>query len=484
MRIGRLLQPLYEAIEARMLRTVIKPVEGPPLVKLEAALRHLALEASLYFIPRDSVTLHLRHFAVSPVSGESGSPRTSEGVRSIQRHDPRILFGTLNRHGQDTLRSLDELARIFMNAPPELAFLLAPASGDDTATDLSSLRNRVWSGFAGEYVRDYFWLVQNLEQFDVAATQWLFARLLQRIARGRQRTLRITPLVGLRLDGREVVLAPGTLLRPVTDFECHLWLNPDNMLSGNLPVRGLEVLRLLSVIEFEEPPESDEHPRSFFSQLNPRLGAPEAAAVAALRLLVEHVDHGEHIQPAFMERYKEGSTHDFRERCSPAGFRGSPIGGSYALTEEQRLQLPVLYERLLPLFDEKGASKLTPADRSLSVALNRYLLSAYRGEPKEWLLDCWVALEGLFTQRGEQQLTHKCATRISQELAALGLGPAQELYKKVRDSYDMRCEIIHGERALSDCFDIAWWTRRQLGRILQHRLLHASAAVASRPSGS
>jgi hypothetical protein len=375
---------------------------------------------------------------------------------------------------------MDELARMLLDAPLEWAFLFPPLSKDDPAFDLQSLRHRAWEGFAGEYVRDYLWLVIDPQRFDLDAARFVFERLVQRIEVGRQRHYRITPLLGLRLDGQEVSLSSQVRLRPATDFERHLWLNSDDMRS-DIPVRGLDVLGLLSVIEYEELPEEARNPLSpLFSLLNPRLGAPEAAALASLKLLADPVERADVLHPAFMERRSEGSIHEYEQRCSLIGHRGAYWDGAFSLSDEQCQRLKALFERIHPLFVEGGPLNLTKEERSLGIALNRWLLSFHRAEPKDWLIDCWVALEGLFTQRGEAQLTEKCATRISQELASLGVDSVKQLYKEVRASYQSRCEIVHGEREANwDYRSIAWRTRRHLSLILRHRLLRASSSATA-----
>jgi hypothetical protein len=468
--INRLLGPVYEAIDAKLRLLTLMPVEGPPLVKLETALVNLAREVSFYFAFREPIPLHLRQYAASSVSGDNASPGYKEGIRIVQRHDPRSLFLELRQHGRHELCSLDELGRLLMEAPPEWAFLLPPPVTDVPASDLKHLRDQAWENFAGEYVRDYLWLVGDPKRFDPETARVLFRRLVQRILLGRQRHHRITPLIGLWLGGQEVPLSRRVRLRPATDFERHLWLNPDDTLCA-IPVRGLEVLRLSSVIEYEESPEEAKAVIGLFSLLRPKLGAAEAAVLASLRLLADPLQVAEELRPAFMERHSEGAIHETQQRVSLLGGRGAHWGGDLRLTADQRQRLQVLFERIHPLVDPEKSRTLAAEDRRLAGALHRWLLSFDRAEPKDWLIDCWVALEGLFTQRGESQLTEKCATRVSQELATLGAGSAPELYAEIRASYQHRCEVVHGERETDvDYGTAAGRLRRHLGLILRHRL--------------
>ncbi|NOK34556.1 hypothetical protein HMI49_15250 [Corallococcus exercitus] len=470
---------MHEALDSRLRRLSLKHVDGPPLGRLETALRNLALEVSLYIAFREPLPLHLRQYAAKPVPGESAVHGDLGGIRTVQRHDARSLFLSLRQHGMEELHSLDDLARLLLDAPAEWAALLPLPSNEATARDLRSLRHIAWECFAGEYIRDYLWLVEDPKQFDQNVARFLFERLVNRIAHGRRRHHRITPLYGLRLDGREVLLSPRVRLRPATDFERHLWLNPDD-LHSDIPVRGLEVLGLVSVIECEESDEEAQGISPLFNLLNPQMSALEAAAVASLKLMADPSAVEEVIQPAFMERRSEGSIYEYQQRCSLMSRPGHSHGGGLPLDGKQRQQLQSLFERIHPLFDAKGSQKLSAAERSLGVALTRWLLSFHRGEPKDWLIDCWVALEGLFTQRGEAQLTEKCATRISQELEQLGAGSANQLYKEVRASYQCRCEIVHGEREVKwDYSRHAWGTRRHLSLILRHRLLRTPGGAAT-----
>ncbi|RKH29136.1 hypothetical protein D7Y13_22130 [Corallococcus praedator] len=452
-------------------------MKGPPLQRLESALRGLVMEVTVYLSFRKPLPKHARYVAMGAVSGEEASPDGQCAVATAVRHDPRDLLRMVERPGHDTLHALDALARLLVDVP-EWDFLVPAPSEESPGHDLRSLRHRAWEGFAGEYVRDYLWLVEDPGKFDPGAARLLFQRMVDRIQLGRLRTLRITPLFGLWLAGRELILSPQVRLRPTHDFERHLWLNPDER-YGRDSAPGRQALGLTSVIEVEEPRDDkrDGSMSRIIDLSTTQPGPCESAVLACLRLVSQSGDFSNGIRPGFMEQHVEGSRHEYQMRWPLVGSMGPQRHhpGVFQPSEEQRAQLVPLFERIHTLFTQERRS-LTPGDRSLIVALNRWMSSYSRTDPKDWLIDCWIALEGLFTQRKEPGLTTKCATRVSQALAALGGGAAKELEAEVRASYDCRCDIVHGEREIRrDFFSIALRTRSHLGQILRHRLLSAPA---------
>ncbi|WP_147451358.1 HEPN domain-containing protein [Corallococcus llansteffanensis] len=391
----------------------------------------------------------------------------------VQRHETRGLFRSFWGDGMEGLRSLDDIARILMSAPPEWSFLTSSTPVKAEPGDLKGMRQKAWYGFVGEHVRDYLWLVPAPFMFDLELAGLLFQRIKRRIEHGSQRRLRLTPLIGLAITGPGIELSPQLRLRPLTPLERNRWLNQDDSFS-DLPLRRMEILGLQSLIEFAEPPEA------LTINFGPdRPDTPEAAVLAALNLIHEP-QAGVPIHPAFTEQLEEGSIHEYVCRRKLEGPKRSIHGLGMTLQAGDIERLVNLVSRIQHLMDGVSAPPSSAADRSLAIALSRWLMSYTRESHKDWLIDCWVALEGLFTQRGESSLTRKCAERISRELASFGLGTVDALYAEIKASYECRCEIVHGERdPRKDSWVAAVRTREYLRKILYHRLIQSAPARAN-----
>jgi hypothetical protein len=490
-------QLLGRGVDAILRRFPLEPLSGSPLSQLEIALRNVVREACFFFVTHGPKPLHRRQFAIGvnlgdPADGaqnllmvqfQAGSYVTElyrvpsaepqERLVTVELHDGRFLFTMLWQNGLKRLRSLDDVARILMEAPPGWPSLIERQVFLDAEGDLSRIRDKVWDVLVGEYVRDYLWLAPRPDMFNPDLARFLFERIRIRMERGRVLHYRVTPLLGLRISGA-VELSPQLRLRPVSALETDRWLNPSDHMN-DMPVRGMDVFELRCAFECEE---SAEEAMSIPLFEDWGMKPPETAALAALNLLYPPRS-ATHIQPVFTEHRQEGWIHEYLHRSTLSKNLHASWGtGLTQINPDVERRLVGLFSRIYSLFDANG--ERSAANRSLVIALTRWLISYQRNSYKDWLIDCWVALEGLFTRRGEDQLTRKCAERISSELAELGAGTVERLYREIRDSYRWRSEIVHGERQLGpDCWHAAAITRNYLRMILLHRLLPGSEA--SRP---
>jgi hypothetical protein len=81
---------------------------------------------------------------------------------------------------------------------------------------------------------------------------------------------------------------------------------------------------------------------------------------------------------------------------------------------------------------------------ALRVALDRFNYAYDRGRLHDRVIDEWVALEALFLPTQEQELRFRAALRISY-FAGRDVQDRSRLYKLMKDSYDLRSWIVHGE---------------------------------------
>jgi hypothetical protein len=127
---------------------------------------------------------------------------------------------------------------------------------------------------------------------------------------------------------------------------------------------------------------------------------------------------------------------------------------------------------------QKWATRVTERGKTvpIALALARWQDGTNRTRPEDQLLDYWIALEALFASDGRGELRFRCSLRIA---AYLGKSADERvaLYKEMRDSYDARSDLVHGEVPKGNVTALAARTReclrRSLIRILDEDALSA-----------
>ncbi len=112
----------------------------------------------------------------------------------------------------------------------------------------------------------------------------------------------------------------------------------------------------------------------------------------------------------------------------------SRLGSTYELSLDD-------VDSLLPIFEATAKVR----DKSaLRVALDRFNYAYDRTRLHDRIIDEWVALEALFLPTQEQELRFRAALRISYFAGRDG-PDGRQLYKLMKDSYELRSWIVHGE---------------------------------------
>ncbi len=107
---------------------------------------------------------------------------------------------------------------------------------------------------------------------------------------------------------------------------------------------------------------------------------------------------------------------------------------AYQLTPEVASQLPEVFARVQATNTRSGHG----------VALRRLNQAYERVNPEDRLLDHWIALEALFLPSDRDELSFRASMRIA---AFLGRSTEErrELFKQMRESYDVRSKVVHGD---------------------------------------
>lgn len=241
----------------------------------------------------------------------------------------------------------------------------------------------------------------------------------------------VTPLLNVWLVEDEIILGQGVKLRQVTASEIEEWLNsvvytthgPAAPIMGAHDIEELQSVQCaLEVIAPDQVSDMD----TLDAKLNCPMGTElTERSLSALRLL----------RPVTFSLLTE-----LRLPGLVWGHRGFALYRSGI----DRHDMPQLLgrddgARLAELFTRMGAQ---PNSR-LALAINRFEVAIARPNATDKLIDYWVALEALFSPSKDGEIKYRASFRIAGYLGDTGR-ERKALYKVVKDSYDLRSEIVHG----------------------------------------
>lgn len=139
---------------------------------------------------------------------------------------------------------------------------------------------------------------------------------------------------------------------------------------------------------------------------------------------------------------------------------GTPLGPPVMITVAKAQQL----QRLWPLLQQNVNKKLVSA-------LHRFELSYDRTNPEDRLIDYWVALEALFLQGNDRELSRAACQRLAFFIESTR-SHRFRVYDDAKKSYGFRSSVVHGNRydpakvEVSVNF-IAGYLRRALAKCLK-----------------
>lgn len=92
-------------------------------------------------------------------------------------------------------------------------------------------------------------------------------------------------------------------------------------------------------------------------------------------------------------------------------------------------------------FVAQGASS---KEGRLALAIRRLVSAESRRSHEDRLIDYWVGLEALYGVGGTSEVSYRVGIRMAHALA-IGEQPQRTLFKQVRDSYNLRSAVVHGD---------------------------------------
>jgi len=153
------------------------------------------------------------------------------------------------------------------------------------------------------------------------------------------------------------------------------------------------------------------------------------------------------------------------------GASGAPAapGLGYTLLLEESEPLAGLYQAL---------AEAAPPN-NLRVALRRLDYAYERTRPEDKLIDYWVALEALFLPDISQELSFRASLRIAYYVAGTP-DEREEVFRKMRLSYDTRSDVVHGQRLKADVSEVASDTEEILRRALRAEVVNPGSLNVDR----
>jgi len=216
--------------------------------------------------------------------------------------------------------------------------------------------------------------------------------------------------------------------------------------------KGLKIRRLRPEdLEFERPFEYMAIPR-----MEPMFRHPSAVMEIRQRAKFQPYvwDELEKLIIA-LRLYKLGSVIRGKTRWKPKSilqFGGTswshltqPIVYKYSLGSEDVPKLQTFLDKIKTLLPV-AQGKIETIDH-ISISLQRYNDALFKPDPTERLAYGIMGLEALFLKSLErEELAHKLAQRVAKCLSLLAHQPL-EVYRIIKESYDVRSEFIHGSLA-------------------------------------
>jgi hypothetical protein len=187
--------------------------------------------------------------------------------------------------------------------------------------------------------------------------------------------------------------------------------------------------------------------------------------VTALRLLKS----GQVGVPAVIQRLREPAFGLPGGTVGTSGPSPAALGPSYTLLPEESEPLIAMCRALA-----KAASA-----EHLRVPLRRFNYAYERTRPEDRLIDHWVALEALFLPDISQELSFRASLRIAYYVAGTP-DEREDVFRKMRLSYDTRSDVVHGQRLKADVSEVASDTEEILRRALRAEVVNPGSLNVER----
>jgi len=133
-------------------------------------------------------------------------------------------------------------------------------------------------------------------------------------------------------------------------------------------------------------------------------------------------------------------------------------------------QYELLEADVKPLKELVASLERISEHRQLQVAVRRFKLAYDRMGSEDELVNLWIGLEALFLPDGpRQELRYRASLRVAWFVGE-SAREREEIFRRIRDSYDARSDIVHGREA-KDVGEIAYFTKDVLRRALRRAIV-------------
>ena len=136
-----------------------------------------------------------------------------------------------------------------------------------------------------------------------------------------------------------------------------------------------------------------------------------------------------------------------------------------------------------PLKELVASLSKTGRRKKLEVAVGRFNGAYERKRPEDKLVDLWIALEALFLPGISDELSFRASLRIAYYVAKPP-DEREEIFNKMRLSYDTRSRVVHGQRPKADVRGVASDTEEILRRALRAEVMSPGSLDVDRLDGA
>jgi hypothetical protein len=361
--------------------------------------------------------------------------------RIVEADDEKVVNGFVERNATACSEITVELCRRY----PELPARLQTAVG-------INWHAKAPEAVASELIEPV--LVSHLRrsrEFDPEIVSGELDVRLDALSRDKKRLRYVSPVIGLAPVASETTFESGVRLRAATDDEVTEWSLAAEREPRWMPTwHGADV-----VIEVSEELPWDSAPTD------------ERVAVADEVLLALVLATGADLFLAFTE----------------VGAEGIASKGAKSWMPRERI-LDRVEQRQLEVRERGAALELwrglrsSPVREAVLFALRRLSRASGRFVKADRLVDYWVALESLFADDTSAEVTYRASLRIA---AFVGDSPEERvaLRRQLKESYAVRCKIVHGSRSEAKVERVESETRTVLERAMRRILTMGTSFSAA-----
>lgn len=390
-------------------------------------------------IPKEKVPRRLWTRIVRQQDGSVAYPQ--EERPDITRFLFRLLM-TFHTNPTETLLRVIDIVR----SDTKLASALLVDGAGGLIVDEHSQQWWATNKLSGDFLRAYFAHMEQYD-FDEQAFDAMFHQLVVDLESPIIALTELSPLINARLDCERIDIIPGLSIRKLSIDELERWLN-EYMEFPFLSVFGFSTVDPSSMYcAIETTYKKDRHEVWGASQGNYQ---KVSDLLTVIRLLT---DQNVHI--AFTKQISHSMLHQM-------GLGTSSSLSTRLPSMEARISLSMQQE----IVNTWQHIQALPSDSAIRLALRRWDLVAEELNEDDKLIDYWIALESLFIPESHQEVRYRASLRTA---AFIGdtLEEREEMYGKLRNSYDLRSDIVHGKAPKrKDRSDLIGKTRSYLSRAL------------------